>query len=412
MLRLTLGRLLGAAACGCVCALAEPGCASDPPERTARSSSAITQGSADTGDGAVVALVAASGVTACTGTLVAPHMVLTAGHCTLAQVVEGASVVFGSSLNDPVATLPVTQAVTHPQFDPTTLANDVGILILASDAPVAPVPLGTGAPDVGATLDLVGWGLTAADAGDTGQKRQGTSAVTQVDATTFAVAAIPSQPCEGDSGGPALVTANGSHPSWASPVMAMPRARRVRRTRASMLSSHRSSSPRWRRSPTRGPTAPHAPATPTASRASARRPESALCDAIRRARRAPPGRRARTRLPSTISASRPLRRRRAGGVRSARAVDRRHSEGSPRWLRCSCAGRAAGVGVGAGVGGGHGREGGRAPDGCRRPRSAWAMAQRSASRASTAATRSRCGTRAPCSSGPSLRSSCPRRPWS
>jgi len=157
----------------------------------------------------VVAIVLASGLTACSGTLIAPHLVLTAGHCTIPGIIQGASVAFGSSLADGVTSIPIARAVPHPQFDLATLTDDVGVLVLASTAPVAPVVLGTSAPDVGATVGLVGWGLTGQDAGDTGVKRQGTAMVTAVDTTTFDVGSVPSQPCDGDSGGPALTMGSG-----------------------------------------------------------------------------------------------------------------------------------------------------------------------------------------------------------
>jgi hypothetical protein len=193
-------------ACACASVV---GCATGGPEVTARSSSAITHGAADPGDPAVVAIVGAPGTTACSGTLVAPHIVLTAGHCSVPEVVQGGHVVLGSSLAGADATIPIALAVAHPQFDLATLTNDVAILVLASAASAPPVPLGTSAPAVDSTVALVGWGLTAEDAGDTGEKRQGTSTVTSVASTTFDVASTPSQPCEGDSGGPALLTSSG-----------------------------------------------------------------------------------------------------------------------------------------------------------------------------------------------------------
>ncbi|HEY6461758.1 MAG TPA: trypsin-like serine protease, partial [Polyangiaceae bacterium] len=94
----------------------------------------------------------------------------------------------------------------HPGVDAVSLADDAAILVLASGAPAAPVPLAGSAPAVNATVTLVGWGETGPDAGDFGTKRTGTSTVSEVDATTFTVAALPSQPCEGDSGGPALAS--------------------------------------------------------------------------------------------------------------------------------------------------------------------------------------------------------------
>jgi hypothetical protein len=200
-----LAWVVAAVACAGTCL----GCSDRAPEPVARSSSAITGGSSDTGDQAMVAIVGASGTTACSGTLVTPHLVLTAGHCTTPDILEGGSVVLGASLTSPVATIPIAKAVPHPQFDLATLTNDVALLVLASAAPATPVPLGASAPGVGSTVRIVGWGLTGEDAGDMGEKRQGTSTVTAVDATTFGVASTPSQPCAGDSGGPALATAGG-----------------------------------------------------------------------------------------------------------------------------------------------------------------------------------------------------------
>ncbi|HEY8088106.1 MAG TPA: trypsin-like serine protease, partial [Polyangiaceae bacterium] len=198
------------AAIGCLLAAAcVVGRDAGEQEPAARSSSAITHGSADTGDAAVVAIVASSGVMACSGTVVAPHIVLTAAHCVLPEVIDGARVVVGSSVASPTATIPVAHAVAHPQFDPVALTNDVAILVLSGAAPVSPVPFGTAPPAVGASVALAGWGVTAEDAGDSGEKRQGTGVVGSVDANTFGVGSVPSQPCEGDSGGPAFVTASG-----------------------------------------------------------------------------------------------------------------------------------------------------------------------------------------------------------
>ena len=74
----------------------------------------------------------------CSGALIAPSVVLTAGHCTVPLITQGGSVVFGPTLDGSIATIPIARAVAHPQFDLATLTNDVGVLVLASSAPVAP----------------------------------------------------------------------------------------------------------------------------------------------------------------------------------------------------------------------------------------------------------------------------------
>ncbi len=193
-------RLLAAFACVCI----GFGCSPEGSEEVARSSSAITGGVLDTGNPSVVAIVDAKGVEQCSGTLVSPYLVLTAGHCTVPEVIEGARVVVGPSLAAPVATIPIARAVPHPQFDLGTLTNDIALLVLASAASPPSVPLGASAPVVGGTVEMVGWGLISADAGNDGKKRQGTTTITAVAPTTFTVGDAPSQPCSGDSGGPAL----------------------------------------------------------------------------------------------------------------------------------------------------------------------------------------------------------------
>lgn len=103
--------VLGLAACASL----EAGCAVDPPERAARAISAIQGGETDEADRAVVAIANAAISELCTGSRIAPNLVLTAAHCVSKTTTTGqtcAGFLFGGAV-DP-ASLFVTDATTIP----------------------------------------------------------------------------------------------------------------------------------------------------------------------------------------------------------------------------------------------------------------------------------------------------------
>jgi secreted trypsin-like serine protease len=114
---------------------------------------------------------------ACTGTVVAPRVVLTAAHCVENLEKGGLTPADRYALATGVTSpeeakaeniFRVAEAHVFPGFDPGTLHGDAGILIL--DRPTtAPVLALAGAEDAalyagGATVQLAGWGLTRANA--------------------------------------------------------------------------------------------------------------------------------------------------------------------------------------------------------------------------------------------------------
>ncbi|QSQ23303.1 S1 family peptidase [Pyxidicoccus parkwayensis] len=143
----------------------------------------------------------------CTGTLVAPRVVLTAAHCVEnTDAPQVLSVVFASETARALGTerVRVVDGRIHPDWR--AGAHDIGVLILAEDAPVPPMPLHLAslpADFVGRTTRVVGFGLD--EDGRTGLRRSGTARVTATDAGTFSIEAAPAMSCGGDSGGPSIL---------------------------------------------------------------------------------------------------------------------------------------------------------------------------------------------------------------
>jgi hypothetical protein len=174
---------------------------------------AITNGAADADDPAVVAILDATGTVECSGTVIAPHAVLTAAHCMVdASSFDRFTVSFGATATAAGAFV-LTDAQPHPMFDRETLANDLALVTLLEAAPAAPLALDAQPVDatrVGQSFTAVGFGETGPSASDSGAKRSGTATVTAVDPLDFTSAPSPSQPCGGDSGGPALFQDGGA----------------------------------------------------------------------------------------------------------------------------------------------------------------------------------------------------------
>jgi Trypsin len=159
----------------------------------------------------------------CTGTLVAPNVIVTAGHC----VARGCStrVFVGPDVNKTMEgeVIAVTSASVHPGYQPPQVnTNDVAVLILAKD--VTGVPPRSIAPpgvvEVATSVVVVGYGHTDI-AGSTGYgiRRRvdvplvSNSELVGQDPTIEFVAGRPfleRDSCSGDSGGPVYIDLNGS----------------------------------------------------------------------------------------------------------------------------------------------------------------------------------------------------------
>lgn len=164
---------------------------------------------------------------ACSSSLIAADLVLTAAHCvttpqTPYEQLEplyffvGADAGLDPLTGSPTGSVHLVKSIAyHPAYAGAAV-SDVAVVRISPPvrAEIAtPLPLAASAPQVGQAATLVGFGLSKADDASTaGTRRQGKNYVAQVDPTTFTFTDENAElglGCVGDSGGPTLADIGG-----------------------------------------------------------------------------------------------------------------------------------------------------------------------------------------------------------
>lgn len=187
------------------------------------SSNPIIGGTRDTGDPAVVLVMAEDGSSGtgwwCTGSVIAKRVVLTAAHC----VEEATSstkmkIMFGVDQSAAKASdfIDVVRWDHDPQYMATNniaAGHDAAVLILASDAPVTPLAINRTPLTqsmVGSPVYVVGYGNDdGAQGTGAGTKRDIHTTVAGLEQGVVNVGMAGQTTCQGDSGGPSFMTING-----------------------------------------------------------------------------------------------------------------------------------------------------------------------------------------------------------
>lgn len=230
-MRLWLGLLLTSVP---AVALAEDGGSADRPELTTTAEQAVIGGSATpAGKWPDAAALLWGGDEACSGTLIAPNAVLTAGHCLddgfggldlPDAVLVGASALSRQSEGELLA---VENGYIYPSY---VTSIDASVLILASPSHVQPRAIASGWARLditnGASVQLVGFGTTDRDGQlETDALMEASTTITDFDCSVMAGCEPGARPdgelgaggdgidtCPGDSGGPVyLLTDYGSY---------------------------------------------------------------------------------------------------------------------------------------------------------------------------------------------------------
>lgn len=188
--------------------------------------SSIIGGTPDAGDPAVVLLAAypadQSALYLCTGSLIAPDVILTSAHCI--DLAEHPGETFGVFLGAnaeayPTAStlipklLPVKEVVVHPDYDRAPPFNaDIGVVVLAAPLDIPPLPVRVAPLEedvIGAPARIVGYGQNVYETPNA-EKFEADTVVVAIDpGDTITVGDATRRGCIGDSGGPALVAIDG-----------------------------------------------------------------------------------------------------------------------------------------------------------------------------------------------------------
>lgn len=203
-------------------ALAVAGCIAAPggAPSTGTSGAAIVGGAIDLEHTAVFDILV-DGEQSCTGTLISPHVVLTAAHCIVEDVDDATElVVFTGSDEFDLAGGELHEVVTgsiHPTYLTDPIEDQVGdmaLLILAEPSTIEPMRYNRQLlvdSMIGTPVQMVGYGDTTVEEPTSGggRRRQATSPLVDFDEDWVLAGTRTRAQCYGDSGGPVLMELDG-----------------------------------------------------------------------------------------------------------------------------------------------------------------------------------------------------------